>query len=138
MNITQKKRRIILTAAAVILLLCVIWLFTRGRSSERSRICAFLSDYGYECYEDDLLFAYDEKNTSIRAALSMTDAELEDALTASKAGGFPSDAEKIGGVTLVLAKCGDDTVCMYMLDGEFELVFVQDGIGSIKAIGNRD
>ena len=134
MNMTQKTRQTILIAAIVILLLCVIWTFTRGRSTERSRICDFLADYGYTCVEDDLFFAYDEKDTSIKATLEMSETDLEPCVEASKSAGFPSDVEKKCSVTLILYSDGADTVYMYMADGEFELVFVEGKDGTIKPI----
>jgi len=134
MNVTQKTRQTVLIAAIVILLLCVIWTFTRGRSSERSRICAFLAEYGYDCTDEDLLFAYDEKNTSIRTALGMTDMELEPCVNASRNAGFPSDVDKTCSVTLILYSDGTDTVYMYMADGEPELVFTEDRDGNIKPV----
>ena len=137
MTLSKNTKTALAIFAASVLLLCIIWAFTRGRNTERNRICDFLAQYGYQATEDDLLFAYDERDTSIGKALDIADeAELNRLIDASKAGGFPSDTEKIGGVTLILAHFGEDTVYMYMLDGEFELCFVQTNSGEIKKLGS--
>ena len=90
MNVSEKTRRIVLITALVIIVLCIVWTLFRGLSSERMRICRFLKGYGYDIYEDDLLFAYDERDTTIRNAIG-ADKDISEALAASKKGGFPSD-----------------------------------------------
>ena len=80
MNLSKKAKMFLAIFAACILLLCIVWAFTRGRTSERSRICAELARFGYEALEDDLLFAYDERDTSIKNALDVSDDELLDGL----------------------------------------------------------
>ena len=134
MKLSDKTRNIILIIASCILLLCVIWTFTRGTNSERARICKFLYEYGYNVYEEDLLLAYDNSSTTIRAAIDKPEDELQEALEASKASGFRSNIDELGSVTLILATDGNDTVYMYMLNGEFELCFVQCSDSSIKQL----
>lgn len=131
MNISSVGKRTVFIIAASLLMLCVIWTFTRGRSSERQRICNLLSDYGYTVHEDDLLFAYDDAGTTIKNATGSSDEELAAAVEASKAGGFPSRVEEKGGVTLVMAKDSGHTVYLYMLNGEFELCFAEDDNGNV-------
>lgn len=135
MNVSEKTRRIVLITALVIIVLCIAWTLFRGLSSERMRICRFLKGYGYDIYEDDLLFAYDDRDTTIRNAIG-ADKDISEALAASKKGGFPSDVDRRGGVTLVLATDGTDSVLLYMLDGEFELCFVESADGEIRELIN--
>ncbi len=135
MTVSEKTRRIVLITALVIIVLCIAWSLIRGISSERMRICRFLKEYGYNIYEDDLLFAYDERDTTIRNAIGV-DKDIDEAVAASKKGGFPSDVDKRGGVTLVLATDGLDSVLLYMLDGEFELCFVESADGNIRELKN--
>ena len=134
MSLSNKAKRIIIIICICVFSICILWTLTRGRTSERMRICTFLASYGYNVYEEDLLFAYDNNSTSIKTAIGKTDAETDELVAVSKAGGFESDVDKVGGVTLILATDGEDTVYIYMLNGEFELCFVQDKDGNLKKL----
>lgn len=134
MIFSKKTKQAILIIAISIFMLCILWTIFRGSGSERLRICAFLKNYGYDVYEDDLLFAYDNASTTIRAAIDKDDSEMLKLVEISEKGGFSSDVDRVGGVTLVLATNGDSTVYMYMLDGEFELCFIEHNDGTLKEL----
>ncbi|HWR24199.1 MAG TPA: hypothetical protein VN366_12055, partial [Feifaniaceae bacterium] len=67
----------------------------------------------------------------------LSGAELDAAISASKETGFPSDVNKTGDVTLIMANAGgDDVITLYLVNGEIELAFVQvTGSDAIKALG---
>lgn len=141
MVLGDKTRRIILISATAIIILCIVWYIVFGSNSEMSRIASFLRNYGYDIYEDELLIAYDNANTTIAEVLqssNATEADIQNAVNASKQKGFSSDIQRRGGVTLILANCEGDTVTLYLVDGEKELCFVQGADSTIKPLGDVD
>ena len=135
-SMDKKTRLTLLCVAAGLLLLAVLWLVFRSPSSSLNIVANKINAYGYSFLPDDLLIAYDNANTSIADVLEGVD--LEEAAQASREAGFPSDVNRIGGVTLMLAEDPDgDIITIYLVDGEIELCFAQTADGGIAAINNR-
>ena len=121
-------------AAGALLLIAAVWsLFLSGGAG--AALASKMNSYGYTLTADDLYPAGEWKNISIRTLLS--GAQLDAAISASKQAGFPSDVEKTGDVTLLMANVGgDDVITLYLVDGEIELAFVQTtGSTTVKALG---
>lgn len=133
--IGKRGRWILLIAAGVLLVAAFLWNAHLSATSEGSRLCRIVNEFGYAIYPDDLYPAGAWNDTSIRALLPET--ELADAVAASKSAGFPSDIDHAGQVTLIMANMGnDDVVTLYLVDGEVELGFVQvTGTGAVHALG---
>ena len=100
-----------------------------------ARLCRIVNEFGFALHPDDLYPAGAWNDTSIRALLPET--ELSEAVAASKDAGFPSDIDRTGQVTLVMANVGnDDVVTLYLVDGEVELGFLQvKGTETVRALG---
>ena len=135
-SMNKKTRLTLLGIAAGLLLLAVLWLVFRSSASSLNAVAKQINSYGYGFIADDLVIAYDNADTSIADVLDGID--LEDAVQASREAGFPSDVQRTGGVTLMLAE--DDfggVVTIYLVDGEIELCFVQTTDGGIAALNNK-
>ena len=131
-----RRRRIFLIAAGALLLIAAVWsLFLSGGAG--AALASKMNSYGYTLTPDDFYPAGEWKNTSIRTLLS--GAQLDAAISVSKQAGFPSDVEKMGDVTLLMANAGgDDVITLYLVDGEIELAFVQvTGADAVKLLGSK-
>ena len=131
-----RRRKGFLIAAGVLLLVAAVWsLFLSGGAG--AALASKLNSYGYTLTADDLYPAGEWKDTSIKTLLS--GAELGPAISASKQAGFPSDVDKTGTVTLVMANVGgDDVITIYLVNGEIELAFVQvTGTDAVKVLGSK-
>lgn len=133
MAFSDKTKRVLLIIAICILFFCGIWSIVRQTNSERRRICTFLYKCGYEIFEDDLLIAYDQNKTTIKNAIGK-DKNTDIIVNASKKGGYPSRIDKEGDVTLILAADEGNTIYLYMLDGKYELCFIETKKNEIKAL----
>lgn len=123
MEIQDKQRNILLLASVIVLALAL--LLWRGLPMHpHEHVAALLRDRGYTVEVDQLYNAGSFPNQSIRGALEGID--LQQAVEASLAGGFPSRVEQIGDVELLLcAMQNQDVITIFLLDGEVELCFVQ-------------
>ena len=120
----NKTRAILLIAAIVIFIGAVVWYFILSGTGAQSVFCSFLRGYGYHVVPEDIFIAADEPDTTIRLMLS--DADLNDAIDASKKAGLPSDITKRGNVTLLLvALSNGDVITTYLVDAEPELAFIE-------------
>ena len=135
--IGKRGRWILLIAAGVLLVAAFLWNARLNSTSEGARLCRIVNEFGYALHPDDLYPTGAWNDTSIRALLPET--ELSDAVAASKSAGFPSDIDRAGQVTLVMANVGnDDVVTLYLVDREIELGFVQvAGTQGVRALGAR-
>ncbi|HWR22007.1 MAG TPA: hypothetical protein VN366_00905 [Feifaniaceae bacterium] len=129
-----RRRKGFLIAAGALLLIAAAWslLLSGGAGAQ---LAGTLNAYGYSLTADDIYPAGAWEDTSVAALLS--GAELDAAISASKETGFPSDVNKTGDVTLVMANAGgDDVITLYLVNGEIELAFVQvTGSDAVKALG---
>ena len=132
---TKKTRTVLLAVAASLLFLVVLWIIFRSGGSSLKKVADEINKFGYNFTADDMLIAYDNSNASIAEVLD--DVDLSEAVEASIKAGFPSDVNKIGGVTLILANDGNDIVTVYLVDGKIELCFVQTMGGNVAAINKR-
>ncbi len=131
-----RRRKGFLLAAGALLLIAAVWsLFLSGGAG--AALAAKMNSYGYTLTPDDFYPAGEWKNTNIRTLLS--GAQLDAAISVSKQAGFPSDVEKTGDVTLLMANAGgDDVITLYLVDGEIELAFVQvTGTDAVKLLGSK-
>lgn len=120
----DKAKRMVLLIAALLIVAAIVLQFGIGESNERESILDMLASYGYRVSDDDLYIAGDYKNTSISELLP--EAELQNAINASKQAGFPSDVQSRGDITLILIALQDNRVItLYFLNGETDLCFVQ-------------
>ncbi len=135
--IGKRGKWILLIAAGALLVAAFLWNAHLSATSEGARLCRTVNEFGYALHPDDLYPAGVWNDTSIRALLPET--ELAEAVAASKSAGFPSDIDRAGQVTLVMANVGDDdVVTLYLVEGEIELGFVQvTGTGAVRALGAR-
>ena len=128
-----RRRRGFLIAAGALLLVAAVWslLLSNGAGAT---LASKLNSYGYTLRADDIYPAGEWQDTSIQTLLS--GAELKEAVAASGQAGFPSDVEKTGTVTLVMANVGgNDVITVYLVNGEIELAFVQvTGSDTVKAL----
>ncbi|NCB31326.1 MAG: hypothetical protein EOM66_07960 [Clostridia bacterium] len=123
-----KQRIILLIASACVLALAfVLWNGLSGQHPNEP-LAAMLRTRGYTVEAEQLYNAGSFEGQSIGQALSGVN--LEDAVAASMAGGFPSDVNKTGNVTLLLCALGNqDVITLFVLDGEAELCFIQPLLG---------
>ncbi len=133
--IGKRGRWILFIAAGALLVAAFLWNTRLNATSEGARLCRVVNGFGYTMHPDDLYPAGAWNDTSIRALLPET--ELADAVAASKSGGFPSDIDRMGQITLIMANVGEqDVVTLYLVNGEIELGFVQvTGTGTVRALG---
>ncbi len=130
-----RRRRGFLIAAGALLLVAAVWSLSLSGGAGAA-LANKLNSYGYALTADDLYPAGEWKDVSIKTLLS--GAELEAAISVSRQAGFPSDVEKTGTVTLVMANSGeDDVITLYLVNGEIELAFVQvTGSDVVKVLGS--
>jgi len=130
-----RRRLIFLIAAAVLIAAAFLWSVHLDQTGQGAKLLRTLNAYGYALQIDDLYPAGAWKDTSIRALLP--DSELKDAVQASRDAGFPSDIDKAGDVTLLLAHTESaDVLTVYLVGDTPELCFVQGtGTGEIRALG---
>lgn len=131
----KKTRYIMLSVAAALVLLAVLWAVFRAPSGALYTVANKINSFGYSFVPDDLLIAYDNANISIAEVMEGVD--LEKAVEASRESGFPSDVDKVGGVTLILANDEGNIVTVYLVDGEIELGFIQTADARVAALGKR-
>ena len=131
----NKAKRVVLFIAALLVVCAIILQFSLGGANEREQILDALSRYGYQVSDDDLYIAGDYQNSTIAGLLP--EAELENAVRASKSAGFPSDIHRRGDVVLVLVALQDQRVItLYFVNGEMELCFVQKpGSEEVEPLG---
>ena len=134
---TKRSKIILFCAAGALLIIALVWNIRLNSTSEGSRLCRTLNEYGYTLHPDDLYPSGAWNDTSIRTLLP--DIALNDAVAASKSARFPSDIDRIGHITLLMANIGsDDVITLYLIDGEIELGFVQTkGTQTVRALGEQ-
>lgn len=135
MEMSAKQRNLLLIASALVLVIALV--FWQGFAQEHpyKPLAAMLREKGYTLEPDQLYNAGSFENQSIAATLAGVN--LDEAVSASLEGGFPSRVDKAGEITLLLCALGNqDVITLFLLDGEPELCFVQPLLGgSLKAIG---
>lgn len=135
--VTKRGRLYLLLAAGVLIAAALIGSLLLDRTSESARLCRTINSYGYSILPGDLYPAASWEEQSIRALLPGTG--LDAAVSASVQAGFPSDIDRVGTVSLVMAKhTGDDVITLYLVDGEIELGFVQTaGSEHVRTLGGE-
>lgn len=124
METKGKQRNILLIASACVLGLAVALWSGLPAQHPNEALAAMLRERGYTVQADQLYNAGSFENQSISKALSGVN--LEEAVTASLAGGFPSRVDRTGDVTLLLCALGNrDVITIFLLNGQAELCFVQ-------------
>ncbi len=123
----SKTTRYILIGIAVALLLAALaWRLTLDSTGELSKIRRAINGYGYSVLEDAIYPAGYMEDGSIAGMLAGEDIDMQAAVNASKSAGFPSDINRQGEVTLILAAISDsEVITLFMIDGEIEMGFIQ-------------
>ncbi len=135
MEMKDKQRNILLIASAVVLALALLLWHGLPADHPYEGVTALLRDAGYTVEADQLYNAGSFPDQSIAGALSGI--SLDEAVAASRAGGFPSRVEQVGDVTLLLCALeNQDVITIFLLNGEPELCFVQSlSGGGLKTLG---
>ena len=121
----KKVRIAIWIIAGVLFIAAMVINQDLDRSSELSQICDQLEEHGKTYAYWELAPTSGAANTTIAELLD--DVDMEEAVEASKAGGFESNLNKRGQVVLYLIEDEDGTVVtIYAVDGRIELCFRQD------------
>lgn len=134
--IKQRNRRLILLVALLLLLIAFFWNFSLNRSGAAAQLTRYLnSSFGYRLLATDLYAVDDWPDTSIRLLLPEDD--LGAAVLASKESGFPSDIDRVGVVTMVVANTMEgEVITLFLVDQEIELGFSQQaGVDDVYALG---
>lgn len=132
--LNKRARVYLLVAAGVLLAGALLWGTLLNNRSFGGRICRMLANYDYQLHPDDLYVTAAEPQTSIRALFG--DMDLSGPLEASRAVGLPSDIERIGDITMLLAQAENgDTITLFLLGEDVELGFVQAAGGDVYPLG---
>lgn len=129
---TARSRKIIFLIAGALLLVAFVWHVLLAQNGIAPRIARQINAYGYNLHADDIYSAADWENATIRELLP--DDDLTGAVEASTKVNLPSNIDRRGQVTLILAQAGADTLSVFYVDGELELAFMQRG-GVIFPLG---
>ncbi len=123
----NKTSRYILIGTAIALLLAALtWRLVLNSTGELSKIRRVINDYGYSIGEDSIYPAGHIEDGSIAGMLAGEDIDMRAAVNASKSAGFPSDINRQGEVTLILAAISDtEVITLFVINGEIELGFIQ-------------
>lgn len=134
MEMEKKHRNILLIASGLVLLAALaLWGGLTGKNPNEP-LAAMLRGRGYTVDAEQFYHAGSFQGQSISQVLAGMD--LEEAVAASRAGGFPSDVERPGAVELLLCGMGNgDVITLFLLDGQVELCFVQSvTAGTVAAL----
>jgi len=124
MDLTNKHRNILLIASAFVLALAFLLSLGLEQADPNGPLVDMLRSRGYSLTSDQLYHAGDFPAATIQDVLNGV--ELQEAVEASLAGGFPSRVDAAGDVTLLLCTLGNgDVITLFLLDGEAELCFLQ-------------
>ena len=121
----NRKTKIIAIAAAVVMIVAAIVLngMITAKSPYRA-VVEELTSRGYVMTEDDLFSVGRFESSSIAQVLAGQD--LAPAVEAGKAGGFPSDVNAVGDISMLLLSMeNQDIITIFLRDGQVELCFVQ-------------
>ena len=134
MEMNSKNRTVLLLASAAVLALALILWWGLEKQDPNRPVVEMLEARGYSLSGEQLYHGGSFTNQSIQQVLSGV--SLEEAVAASQAGGFPSDVERAGEVTLLLCALGNgDVITLFLLDGQMELCFIQPiAGGSLKPL----
>ena len=123
----SKTTRYILIGTAVALLVAALaWRLALNSTGELSKIRRAINGYGYSIGEDAIYPAGYMEDGSIARMLEGEDIDMQAAVNASKSTGFPSDVNRQGEVTLILAAISDtEVITLFMIDSEMEMGFIQ-------------
>ena len=102
-----------------------------------NEIIAMLDTFGYTAREEELYVEGEYRDATIQSILR--DADLTQAVAASREAGFPSRVEETGDVVLILlATREEEIVTLYYLNGQPELCFVQTADShAVKPLGEE-
>ena len=137
MEMSAKQRNILIAASILMLVLAlVLWRGFEGKHPYEP-LADMLRDRGYTVDAEQLYSVGNFEDQSISEVLSGVD--LDEAVTASQEGGFPSRVDRAGDISLILCALGNqDVITIFLLDGEAELCFVQPLLGGrLKAVGEE-
>ncbi len=129
---SKTTRYILIGIALALLLAALAWRLTLNSTGELSKIRRAINDHGYSVLEDTIYPAGYIEYGSIAEMLAGEDIDIQAAIDASKSAGFPSDVNKQGEATLILAAISDsEVITLFMINGEIEMGFIQalDGQG---------
>lgn len=138
MDMKDKQRNILLIASALVLILALALWGGLSRQHPYEPFAALLREKGYTVQADQLYTAGSFEDQSIAGVL--VGVNLDEAVAASLAGGFPSRVDRQGDITLLLCALGNqDVITLFLVDDEAELCFVQSILrGTLKPLGGED
>jgi len=124
MEMNKGTRTAIFVLAGVLLILALALNMDLQSSSPYNRVVEELRARGYTLVESDLYFVGSFEGQSIQSVLAGE--ELTEAVEASRQGGFHSDVEAKGEISVLLLTLeNQDVITIFTRDGGIELCFIQ-------------
>lgn len=92
-----------------------------------------INEHGYSLGNDDIYILGGEADSTIRQMLMQNEADedISSAVEASMSSLFPSDIDRQGEITVLIAECESGVITIYLIDGEIELCFIQTEEGEV-------
>jgi len=124
MKMTKGTRIILLSIAALLIAGALLLNASITEKHPYSGAAKTLREYGYTLDDDDFYNAGSFESSTIQEILSGQN--LAEAVEVSREGGFPSDVNARGYITLLLLTLENrDVVTLFTRDGAAELCFIQ-------------
>lgn len=133
---TRGTKTALLVVAAALLAAAAVWSYIISLDDPLGDMAKEMNAFGYSLEAEDFYVLGGAENTTIAATVNE---DMSAAVEASMSAGFPSNIDRFGDITVLLAHLGDDRVLtVYLVDGETELCFVQNADGGISSPGAEE
>lgn len=130
----NRHTRTVLTLIAVgIIIAGAVLSAVIDKQDPLNAVAAQLNEHGYSLDNNDIYILGGEADSTIRQMLMRDEADedISSVVEASIDSLFPSDIDKRGEITVLIAECDRGVVTVYLIDGEIELCFIQTEEGEV-------